>query len=414
MYSQRLFSVILFVFFCTSLIIVSAGKDFYALLGIRRDASNHEIKKAYKKLSKKYHPDKNKEKSANEKFIEIQEAYSILTDKEKRKVYDRYGEEGLKNNHGGFGSHHDMFEQFFGGFGGFGGFDFDNMHGEKQKPKGETLRLDINVGLEELYFGTDIDVDVSKQKLCSKCGGTGANSAEDVISCPDCGGKGIKIIRRELGIGIIQQMQTTCNACGGRGKSIKHKCDKCKGTRVMRGNDQLNVEIPAGSKHGQHVIIEDEADEHPDHETGSVVFEINQDPHPLFTRDNNDLHIDITISLLEALTGFKRTFKHLNGDKIEIDRSSSVTIPHYVEKKEALGMPIQATNSQPSGKFGDLYIKYWVEFPEKIDDSQKSELGKLFSPIKEWSKPIGLANKPKISYQNVKNSSKAKSNKDEL
>ncbi|PVV01813.1 hypothetical protein BB560_003755, partial [Smittium megazygosporum] len=334
-------------------------------------ASKHEIKKAFKKLSKRYHPDKNKEKDAHDKFIEINEAHSILTDSEKRRIYDRYGEEGLKQGGGGGGGghFHDFFDSFFGdndgffGFNPFGGGQFGSR--SRGKPRGEPIILMAPVSLEDLYEGTDIDVDVSKQKICPHCSGTGANSAEDIVECSECKGHGVKIIRRELGLGIVQQMQTTCTACGGQGKVIKHKCEKCGGKKVVRGNDQVSLEIPAGTKNGDKISVDEEGDEHPDHETGSVIFTVVEIPHPLFTRNNNDLHINVPITLTEALEGFNRYFKHLNGEIIKVERKV-VTPPHFVEKREKLGMP--ETNDK--SKFGDLFITYWVQFPTSLDNKQ--------------------------------------------
>ncbi|OMJ21895.1 DnaJ-like protein [Smittium culicis] len=387
--SSLLFTVVSLAFLVFSTI---AGKDYYKLLGVDRDADNHQIKKAYKKLSKKYHPDKNKAEDAHEKFIEYTNAYQVLTDPEKRDVYDRYGEEGLKNEGGGGHGFdpHDIFAQFFGGGDMFGGGMFGGgRRTKRQKPMGPTINLDLHLSLEELYHGKEVDIDVSKQKICSHCGGSGAESPDDISQCDECDGSGMKVVRRILGPGIVQQMQTTCTKCHGVGKATKKKCHLCKGERVIRGNDQVNFDISAGTNAGHQVTIESEADEHPDHETGNLVFKVLEIPHRLFTRKNENLYLDVDISLLESLTGFKRKFRHLNGKTIDLVHTDVVPNGHIEEMKN-LGMP----STHNSDTYGSLYVKYWVKFPKSVSSDVSSKLKIALASNVEYAGAIGMPQKP--------------------
>ncbi|PVZ98059.1 hypothetical protein BB558_004061 [Smittium angustum] len=404
--SGRKMLFFLFLFFL-NIICVSCGKDYYKVLGVSKDASLHEIKKSYKKKSKLLHPDKNKEESAHEQFIELNNAYQVLSDEEKREIYDRYGEEGLKENGQGFRNPHDVFNQFFGGM-----FDHDSFFGggfgsrTRQKPTGPNINLDIPIALEELYKGVEIDIDVSKQKICPHCLGSGAESAEDITTCSDCGGSGTKIVKRMLAPGFFQQMQTTCNSCNGKGKTIKKKCNRCQGKRIVRASDQISVDIPIGANHGQTVVIPGEANEHPDYNTGSVVFHIKEAPHHLFSRNGNDLHMDVSINLLESLTGFSRTFIHVSGKEIKIEHKNVIP-QNYVQVMKGLGMPLQENNNV----FGDLYIKYWIKYPRSMSNTDTKNLKDIFESVQDWEDPIGLQVKPKSGTHPRNNS---KQQKDEL
>ncbi|OZJ04624.1 hypothetical protein BZG36_02062 [Bifiguratus adelaidae] len=334
------------------------ARDYYKILDVSRNASSREIKKAYKALSKKYHPDKNPgDKEAEQKFVELAEAYEVLNDEEKRRIYDQYGEEGLKQGGGQQGFHNpfDIFAQFFGGGGHFG----------HQERKGKDLQLALEVTLEDLYSGTTIEIDVSKQVICDHCRGTGAEDPDDIETCPTCQGRGVKVIRHQLAPGMIQQVQTTCDACGGKGKVIKHQCSVCKGKKVRRGNEQLTLVVEKGMSDGHHVIFERESDEHPDYVPGDIIFTLTTLPHERFVREGNNLYTKETITLIEALTGFTKTIPQLDNSTITLYRDrGEVTQPGFVQRIPGAGMP----HHQYSSDKGDLFVEYSVVLPETIPD----------------------------------------------
>ncbi|KAH8557015.1 hypothetical protein BGW37DRAFT_475182 [Umbelopsis sp. PMI_123] len=339
------------------LAIASAGKDYYDILTVPRDASKAQIKKAYKKLSKIYHPDKNPgDQSAKDKFVELSDAYAVLTDDDKRRIYDQYGEEGLnqQNGGGGGGFHNpfDIFHQFFGGGG----------NARHQERKGPDMKLEIEVTLEELYHGKSVEVDVSKQVVCDHCFGTGAENSDDVVTCPSCQGKGFMIYEMQLGPHMVQQFQQQCDHCHGKGKVIRHVCTVCQGNKVKRGNELYTINIEKGMKNGEIITLEREADEYPDDVIpGDIHFVITTQPHNRFERRGDHLVIQETINLYEALAGFEHKIEQLDGRNITLKRSG-VTQYGLVEKIEEEGMPIDH-----GSKAGDLYIEYKVIFPTHVD-----------------------------------------------
>ncbi|KAI7850822.1 hypothetical protein BDC45DRAFT_487282 [Circinella umbellata] len=345
------------------LIIVEAGKDYYNILDVPRDASKSQIKKHYKKLSRVYHPDKNPgNKDAEEKFMELSNAYEILMDDEKRGIYDRYGEEGLeqhKNGGGGGGFHNpfDMFAQFFGGGGGgFGGGR------AQQERKGPDMQVELEVSLEDLYNGATVELDVSKQTVCDHCHGSGARRSEDIQTCQTCQGRGVTVTRVQLGPGMVQQFQQTCNQCGGKGKTIRATCPACKGHKVQRSNEQYTLSIEKGMKNGQTTVLEEEGDEYPDAIPGDIIFTISTVPHPLFDRQGDNLYTTQQITLIEALVGFEKTLKHLDDSVITLKRDG-VTQYGFVQTIKGSGMPHFDHPSQ----HGDLFVEYKVIFPTSID-----------------------------------------------
>ncbi|KAJ9076160.1 DnaJ- protein scj1 [Entomophthora muscae] len=354
----------IFFFFLLTLIEVVLG-NFYARLGLKKSASKLAIKKAYRKLSIKYHPDKNPgDEEAKEKFIKISEAHEVLSDDEKREIYDTHGEEGLKN--GGATQFRDpfsMFESFFGS-----GF---RSQGSQEK-KGPSFSMPLRVTLEDIYNGKDIDIDVSKNVICPKCAGTGAKHADHVKKCNKCSGRGIVVKLQQLAPGFVQQVQTTCDACGGKGKIVTSTCTTCSGNKVVVDDDVLSVSIERGMPDGYKMLFEEEADQHPDHIAGDIQVEIVTLPHPVFTRQDMDLHAKFSITLLESLVGFERSLIHLDGRKVQLKRDE-VTPAGFIQKVASEGMP---RHNRPSEK-GDLYVTYSVEFPKKLSSSAKDALRNL-------------------------------------
>ncbi|KAF9082823.1 DnaJ- protein scj1 [Mortierella sp. AM989] len=358
--------------------LVAAGADYYKVLGLTRSASVREIKKQYKVLSKKYHPDKNPgNKEAEERFVEVAAAYEVLSDSDKKSIYDRYGEEGLKqqqSQQGGFHDPFDIFAQFFGG-------GSRHQHGAQER-KGPEIRLEVEVTLEELYSGTSIEFEVSRQIICPHCNGSGAKSSDDVVTCSGCQGQGAKIVKHMLAPGMFQQFRQTCDQCGGKGKVIREHCPICHGTKIQRGSEQLTIVIEPGLADGASIVFDREADEAPEVIPGDVIFDVRTRPHATFERRQDNLYTYVTITLEQALLGFNLEIKHLDGKPVKLTRGQDVTPFGFVQTLHGQGMPIKGSR----GDFGDLFVEYKVAFPESLSKEQRSLFEAAFgvkAPIDE-------------------------------
>ncbi|KAJ1857392.1 Type I HSP40 co-chaperone [Coemansia sp. RSA 1822] len=348
----------------------------YDLLGVDSGASESELKKAYRKLALKYHPDKNKgNEEANEKFKEISHAYEILADSDKRKVYDMYGEEGL--NGGGMGGGggmdaNDLFSQLFGGGGGM----FGGMGGGRRGPSGPQRGRDIahslKVSLEDLYKGKTSRLQVTKKVICVDCDGKGG--AEGAVrKCSNCDGRGVEIIIRQMGP-MVQQIQQPCHSCRGAGEEIdpRLRCKKCVGRKVTDERKQLEVNIDRGMKGGQKVVFQGEADQAPGVLPGDIVIVIEEKEHPSFKRRENDLFYEAEIDLVTALAGGNVHIKHLDDRVLNVAILPGEAIkPGETKVIEGQGMPSYRHHNN-----GNLFIKFNVRFPEPNWTSEE-EIKKL-------------------------------------
>ncbi|KIP08208.1 hypothetical protein PHLGIDRAFT_127140 [Phlebiopsis gigantea 11061_1 CR5-6] len=345
-------------------VLVNAA-DLYKALELDRSASEKDIRAAYKRLSRKYHPDKNKEKGAEDKFVEIAQAYEVLSDSTKRQIYDRHGEEGLKAHEGG-GQHHanpfDMFQNFFGG-----------GHPGQQTRRGPTSVSEMEVSLADMYTGSSIDFMVKKKILCDHCRGSGAASSDDIHTCTGCGGSGVKIVRQQIFPGMFSQAQTTCNECGGRGQIIKHVCPHCGGHKVVDHTQHYTLEIPRGMPEGQEVVFEGEADESPDWEAGDIVLRVkSRKEKGSFRRKEHGLYWRESIGIDEALLGFEKNLTHLDGHLVNLKRKG-VTQPGFVQTISGEGMPIYESTG-----YGDLYVEYNVVLPQRLSPETRRKLAEVF------------------------------------
>eukprot|EP01126_Amoeba_proteus_P048062 TRINITY_DN5538_c0_g1_i2.p1 TRINITY_DN5538_c0_g1~~TRINITY_DN5538_c0_g1_i2.p1 ORF type:complete len:243 (+),score=48.49 TRINITY_DN5538_c0_g1_i2:631-1359(+) len=238
--------------------------------------------------------------------------------------------------------------------------------------KGQSVTVEVQCSLEDLYNGRDFEVLQRRQVLCSHCRGTGGEDPNDVSSCPVCGGSGVKITNQQLGPGFVQRIQTTCDHCGGKGKVVKSTCSHCHGTKVEKGEQMITIFVEKGMPEGHEIISHSDADENPDEEPGDLIFKIKQLPHNRFRRTQNDLHMNVQITLLQALVGFEVHFQHLDGHSVTLSRDS-VTPHGFVERVKNEGMPVHGMPSQ----FGDLHVTYSVKFPSHVTARQKSEFNKL-------------------------------------
>ncbi|KAA0186478.1 heat shock protein 40 [Hyalella azteca] len=328
---------------------------FYDLLGVKPNATTDELKKAYRKLALKYHPDKNP--NEGEKFKLISQAYEVLSNEDKRRIYDQGGEQALKEGGGGggggFSSPMDIFDMFFGGGGGR----------RSRERKGKDVIHQMSVTLEELYKGTVRKLALQKHVICSKCKGVGGKKPPE--KCPTCRGTGMQVRVQQLGPGMVSQVQSMCGECRGQGErvSLKDRCKTCEGKKVVRERKILEVNVDKGMEDGQKIVFNGEGDQEPDIEPGDIVIVLDEQEHSTFKRIGNDLSMSMELSLVEALCGFQRAITTLDDRVIVVS-----SIPGEVMKHESLkcvmgeGMP---TYKNPFEK-GRLVIQFLVKFPEKI------------------------------------------------
>lgn len=352
-------------------------------MGVSRNATLEEIKKAYKKAALKWHPDRNLDKpeEASEKFKEVGAAYEVLTDPEKKEIYDRYGEEGLKE--GGGGGFHDagsIFEQFFGG--GFGGGG-----GRPQKPRRtEDIVFELPVELENLFTSKTRKLKVNKKVLCGECKGQGSKTKGALKECSRCNGRGIRMVTQQLGPGFVTQSQTYCTDCNGKGKQIPDnlRCKGCKGNQVVPEAKVLCVEIEKGMKNGEKIVFAGDADQSPDIPSGDVIIvvkEVNKN-FPQFKRKGDDLLMDKQITLQEALCGFKFHFRHMDGRDVVVEsQEGEVISPDAMKVVSGEGMPFRR---DPLSR-GRLIIHFTIKFPEpqQVSEGIRKQLAALLpSPSK--------------------------------
>jgi len=333
---------------------------FYEILGVGKDASTADVKKAFRKMAMQHHPDKGGEE---DKFKEISKAYEILSDPEKKAIYDEHGEEGLESGGGGGGMPTDIFDLFMGGGGRGGG------GGARRRRKGDDVVFPLKLTLEQLYTGCTKKLRLTKNVICVPCKGKGGKS---VVQCKECKGQGIKLVIRQVGPGMIQQMQQQCNACGGQGSIVPaaDKCKKCKGARTTKEKQVLEVNVRGGSAHGQKMTYEKQADESPDMDPGDVVVVLQQLEHAVFRREGDNLFMKKSITLLEALTGFMFTVDHLDNRRLVIrSGAGEVVKPGDFKAVRDEGMPMAKNNYIK----GQLYIEFDVIFPPSGSISAKAK-----------------------------------------
>ncbi|GLB35267.1 putative dnaJ central domain [Lyophyllum shimeji] len=332
---------------------------YYDLLEVPPNASEADLKKAYRKKALRLHPDKGGDP---DKFKEVTHAYEILSDPEKRDIYDHRGEAGLSEQ-GGMGGMdpQDLFSQLFGGGG--GGF-FGGGGGRAAGPrKTKDLVHRVNVSLEDLYRGKTTKLALTRNVICSKCKGKGGKDGA-VRTCPTCNGRGIKITMRQMGP-MIQQIQSACDECHGSGEiiNLKDRCTQCKGKKVMPEKKLLEVHIDKGMKSGQTVTFRGESDQSPTAEPGDVVIVIEEKPHERFKRHENDLLTEVEIDLLTALAGGQFAIRHLDDRALLVQLEPGEVVRHGESKViRGQGMP-SLRHHEP----GDLYVKISVRFPDAID-----------------------------------------------
>jgi molecular chaperone DnaJ len=345
---------------------MATKRDFYETLGVPKNASEDDIKKAYRKLAMKHHPDRNPDsKTAEAKFKEAKEAYEMLSDKEKRDAYDRYGHAGVDPNMnyggqtGGFG---DAFGDIFGDI--FGGGA--RSRGGPQMYRGADLRYNLEISLEQAFNGFDTTIRVPAWDNCDTCSGTGAKPGTSPSTCSTCGGQGQ--VRMQQGFFSIQQ---TCPKCRGTGKTIDDPCGTCSGVGKIKRNKTLEVKIPAGIDDGMR--IRSSGNGEPGQNggpPGDLYVEVHIKPHSVFQREGDDLHCEIPITFSKAALGGEIEVPTLGG-------KVSFTIPEGTQNDKVFRLRGKGIKGVRSGHMGDLFCHIAVDTPVKLTDRQKELLQEL-------------------------------------
>ena len=359
-----------------------SNKDLYEVLGVSRSASDDEIKKAFRKLAMKYHPDRNPDnEEAVEKFKEIQNAYAILSDPQKKAAYDQYGHAGVDPNMGG---------GFGGGFGGGAGFDFSDIFsqmfggaagggGRQQSYQGADLQYAVEITLEEAAAGLKKRITIPTYKECDICHGSGAKPGTSVSTCGTCGGSGTIHVRQ-----AIFQLQQTCPTCHGSGKQIKDPCTSCRGEGRVKTTKTVEVNIPAGIDDDQRIRLsgEGEPGQH-GAPSGDLYVVVHVKAHKTFERNGLDLHCELPISFATAALGGEVEVPTLEG-KVKL------TIPKETQTGRRMRVKGKGIKSLRSSATGDLYCHVLVETPVNLTDRQK-ELLEEFERISGESRSSGKA-----------------------
>ena len=361
-----------------------AKRDLYEVLGVNRDASEDELKKAYRKLAMKFHPDRNPDnKEAEEKFKEGKEAYEILTDANKRAAYDRYGHEGVNPSMGGGGGGQgfdgfadafgDIFGDIFGGGGGGGGRGRSNVY------RGADLRYNLEISLEEAARGAEKTIRIPAQEECEPCHGTGAKPGTQPKTCPTCGGAGQ--VRIQQGFFSIQQ---TCPKCHGSGRIIPEPCTSCGGAGRVKRQKTLEVKIPAGIDNGMRLRHGGQGEPGVNGgPAGDLYVEIHIKQHAVFQRDGDDLHCEMPISFTTAALGGEIEIPTLDG-------AASIRIPAETQSAKVFRLRGKGIRNVRSHAPGDLMVHVIVETPVKLTDRQKEllrEFGDIASSNAERHNP---------------------------
>lgn len=354
--------------------------DYYEVLGVAKDADDQTLKVAYRRLALQYHPDRNPDNAdAEEKFKQAAEAYSVLSDAQKRAAYDRYGHAGLQGASGGgasgfdpsaFTDFQDIFGDVFDSFFGGGGRSRNRVR------RGEDLRYDLEISFEDSMRGTQVDISVPRMNPCGRCNGTGAEKEDGVTTCPTCKGRGEVLFNQ----GFISVRQT-CGTCSGRGKLIRRACKECKGQAFVRSDRRLKVNIPAGVDTGTQMRLSGEGQPSTNGgQFGDLYVVIRVREHAFFERHENDLHCTIPITVAQAALGSEIELNTLDG--VETIKIPESTQPGTQLRIRGKGVP--RVNS--SGR-GDLFVHIEVRIPEKINKEQRKLLEQLRGTLPENNAP---------------------------
>jgi molecular chaperone DnaJ len=345
---------------------MTAKRDYYEILGIGRDANDDRIRKAYRTLARQLHPDVNKRPDAEERFKEVNEAYEVLSDREKRAAYDRFGHAGVEGNLGGFSGFADfgdIFESFFGG-----------ASAQRGPRPGEDLRASLTLSFEEAVFGAEKEIDVEGLARCSVCSGTGAEPGSEPVRCPECGGSGqVRRVRSSLFSSFINV--TPCPRCHGRGEIVRDPCHECQGQQRVRVRKRLKVNIPPGVDDGTRIRLAGEGNAGQDGGSlGHLYVFLSVKPHRYFKRKNSDILLNITINVAQAALGDEIAVPTLNGD-------AKLKIPAGTQTGKAFTLKGQGVPYLRRSGRGDQIVNVFVATPTKLNGKQKELLRELYETL---------------------------------
>ncbi len=359
-------------------------RDYYEVLGVDKNASEDEIKKAYKKLARKYHPDMNPgDKEAEEKFKEINEANEVLSDPEKKSRYDQFGFAGVDPNYGAgagggaygggfdFGDLGDIFGSFFGG--GFGG-------GQRRSPnapqRGESIRASVSIDFTEAAFGCEKEVTLERSEQCATCGGNGCAPGTTPEICPDCRGSGTVQTRRQTPMGVFAST-SPCRKCGGTGRIIHQPCPDCRGSGAVRKRRTIKISIPAGIDHGQTISLRGQGNAGKNGgPAGDLLITVMVRPHELFRRDGTDVFCEAPITFTQAVLGAELEIPTIDGKvKYSIPEGTQTGTVFRLKGK---GIPVLNGRGR-----GDQYVTVTIETPRNLNREQKDALRKFSEALGE-------------------------------
>ncbi|GAJ25460.1 chaperone protein DnaJ [Liquorilactobacillus sucicola DSM 21376 = JCM 15457] len=351
---------------------MAENRDPYEVLGVSKDASAAEIKKAYRKLSKKYHPDLNKEPGAEQKFKEVNEAYEILSDPQKKAQYDQYGstggQQGFGGGAGGFGGFND--------FGGAGGFEdiFSSFFGggsssrSRNAPRqGRDLQYEMTLTFEEAVFGKKTSIEYTRNAVCKTCGGSGAKKGTSVDTCSKCNGTGVIQVARQTPLGRVMTQQE-CDVCHGKGKIIKEKCATCDGEGITREKHQVEVSIPAGVEDGNQMRLQGQGEAGENGGPyGDLYIVFNVKPSKIFERKGSEIYFDLPITFVQATLGDEVKVKTVHGDV-------EMKIPAGTQTETTFRLRGKGAPKLRSDGNGDQHVTVKVQTPKNLNLKQKEAL----------------------------------------
>ncbi len=370
---------------------MSTKRDYYEVLGVEKNADKDAIKKAYRKLAVQYHPDRNPgDKQAEEKFKEATEAYEVLSDDQKRPLYDQYGFAGLEGmGAGGSGGYSHAFHDFsdlFGGSGfgdifenlfGGGGFGFGGSSSRKSSNDGASLRYDLHVDFKEAVYGCKKEISFKRDEQCPECHGSGGAAGSSLKTCARCQGRGV--VGRNSGFFVVQQ---TCPDCHGKGTTIDKPCASCRGTGVFSKPTTVSVKIPAGVDNGRRLVIHGMGNAGTSGgATGDLIISVNVRSDRYFERDEHDLYCAVPISVSQAILGASIEIKNLDGKVI------AIKIPAGIQNEKFLRIRDEGVPYEGSSKKGDLYVKIIVQIPSRLSRQQLAAMEEFAKVEKPTTAP---------------------------
>ncbi|TYP94950.1 molecular chaperone DnaJ [Fodinibius salinus] len=354
-------------------------RDYYEVLGVSKNASESEIKKAYRKKAMKFHPDRNEEDpEAEKKFKEASEAYEVLSDEQKRQRYDQFGHRGVNNGANGFGGRggagFDNFEDIFSQFSDIFGSEFGGGGRSRRRRssgrKGSDMKLRIDLELEEIAFGTEKKLKVKKYITCDECDGTGAETKNDFETCSTCSGTGeVRQVRKTM-LGQMVNVQP-CPECNGEGRIIRNKCSKCSGEGRYKGKETVKVNVPSGVSEGNYITLRGKGNAGKrGGEAGALVVLIEEKEHEHFERDGNDIYYDLVLSVPDAILGTEVKVPTLKG-------KAKIKVEEGVQPGKLLRMSDKGIHGLKRSGIGDQYVRVNVYIPDDLDEEERKHIESL-------------------------------------